>query len=292
MTNELELLALLIVAWSLVIYYTVWRLTPILPHNAIYALAASRQNAAAFHEMFGRGPPRIPAPTNRFRSRTTNNQNSARSADVKTQVLAALTALVAVAALGAPASAQNPAGANAVKYGVAVVDINYIFKNHAKFIAAMDGMKTDFQAVETDVKGKQQQIMQAQEQQKTFTPGSPEFKQLDEQIVRMTAGLQVDVTQKRKELVDREAKIYFDTYVEVTNTIKLYAEHKGIGMVLRFNGEEADPNNRESILRAINKAVHFQNSIDITPDVLAYLNRSAATADTRGGAGGAQAAPR
>jgi Skp family chaperone for outer membrane proteins len=212
---------------------------------------------------------------------------------VKTQVLAALTALMAVASLGAPVQAQaqgNPAGANAVKYGVAVVDINYIFKNHAKFIASMDGMKTDFQAVETDVKGKQQQIMQAQEQQKTFAPGSPEFKQLDEQIVRMTAGLQVDVTQKRKELVDREAKIYYDTYVEVTNTIKLYAEHKGIGMVLRFNGEDADPNNRESILRAINKAVHFQNSIDITPDVLAYLNRSETAA--RPAAGGAQAAPR
>ena len=205
--------------------------------------------------------------------------------------MAALTALVAVAALGAPASAQNAAGANAVKYGVAVVDINYIFKNHQKFIASMEGMKTDFQAVETDVKGKQQQIIAAQEQQKTFTPGSPEFKQLDEQIVRMTAGLQVDVTQKRKELVDREAKIYFDTYVEVTNTIKLYAEHKGIGLVLRFNGEEADPNNRESILRAINKAVHFQNSVDITPDVLAYLNRGTETA-ARPAAGGAQAAPR
>jgi Skp family chaperone for outer membrane proteins len=185
----------------------------------------------------------------------------------------------------------NPAGANAVKYGVAVVDINYIFKNHQKFIAAMDAMKADFQAVETEVKGKQQQIVAAQERQKTFTPGSPEFKQLDEQIVRMTAGLQVDVTQKRKELVDREARIYFDTYVEVTQTIKLYAEHKGIGLVLRFNGEEADPNNRESILRSINKAVHFQNSVDITPDVLAYVNRPA-TADTRGGAGGAQAAPR
>ena len=207
---------------------------------------------------------------------------------MKTQVMAALAALVAVASLGAPASAQNPAGANAVKYGVAVVDINYIFKNHQKFIASMDAMKTDFQAVETDVKAKQQTIMQAQEQQKSFTPGSPEFKQLDEQIVRMTAGLQVDVTQKRKELVDREAKIYFDTYVEVTDTIKLYAEHKGIGLVLRFNGEDADQNNRESILRAINKAVHFQNSIDITPDVLAYLNRSVAQ---RPAAAGAAAAP-
>ncbi len=203
--------------------------------------------------------------------------------------MAALAALVAVAALGSPALAQNAAGANAQKYGVAVVDINYIFKNHQKFITAMDAMKTDFQAVEADVKGKQQKIMQAQEQQKTFTPGSPEFKQLDEQIVRMTAGLQVDVTQKRKELVDREAKIYFDTYVEVTDTIKLYAEHKGIGLVLRFNGEEADQNNRESILRSINKAVHFQNSIDITPDVLAYLNRSAVTQRP---AGGAAATPR
>jgi Skp family chaperone for outer membrane proteins len=210
---------------------------------------------------------------------------------VKTQVMAALTALVAGAFLSASAHAQgSAAGANAQKYGVAVVDINYVFKNHQKFIAAMDAMKTDFQGVETEVKGKQQQIMQAQEQQKTYTPGSPEFKQLDEQIVRMTAGLQVDVTQKRKELVDREAKIYYDTYVEVTETIKLYAEHKGIGLVLRFNGEEADPNNRESILRSINKAVHFQNSIDITPDVLAYVNRPATA--QRPAAGAAPAAPR
>ncbi len=210
---------------------------------------------------------------------------------MKTQVMAALAALVAVSALGVPVQAQaqgNPAGANAVKYGVAVIDINYIFKNHQKFIAAMEAMKTDFQAVETEVKGKQQQIVAAQERQKTFAPGSPEFKQLDEQIVRMTAGLQVDVTQKRKELVDREAKIYFDTYVEVTKTIALYAEHKGIGLVLRFNGEEADPNNRESILRSINKAVHFQNSVDITPDVLAYVNRPATAQNPAGG----QAAPR
>lgn len=206
---------------------------------------------------------------------------------MKTQVLAALAALVAVATLGAGASAQNPASANAQKYGVAVVDINYIFKNHQKFTAAMDAMKTDFQAVEQEVKGKQQQIVKAQEQQKSYTPGSAEFKQLDEQIVRMTAALQVDVTQKRKELVDREAKIYYETYVEVTDTIKLYAEHKGIGLVLRFNGEDADPNNRESILRSINKAVHFQNQVDITPDVLAYLNRSA-TAQRPAG----QAAPR
>lgn len=200
---------------------------------------------------------------------------------MKTQVLAALAALSAVAVLAAPASAQNAASANVKKYGVAVVDINRIFKSHAKFVAAMDAMKADFQAVEADVKGKQQQMVRAQEQRQTFTPGSAEFKQLDEQIVRMQATLQVEVTQKRKDLVEREAKVYYDTYVEVDNAIKLYAEHTGIGLVLRFNDEDADPNNRESILRAINKAVHYQNSIDITDDLLAYLNRTATAAAQR-----------
>ena len=67
---------------------------------------------------------------------------------MKTQVMAALAALVAVAALGSPALAQNAAGANAQKYGVAVVDINYIFKNHQKFITAMDALKLDQRAVD------------------------------------------------------------------------------------------------------------------------------------------------
>lgn len=192
---------------------------------------------------------------------------------MKTQVAAAVAALMTIALVSSPAQAQNPAGANAQKYGVAVIDINYIFKNHASFKASMDAMKTDFQAVEAEVKGKQQQIVKAQEQKKSYQPGSAEFKQLDEQLVKMQAALQVDVTQKRKGLVEREAKIYYDTYVQVDQAIKYYAERQGIGLVLRFNGENADPNNRESILRSINKAVHFQNKVDITPDVLALLNR-------------------
>lgn len=194
---------------------------------------------------------------------------------MKTQVAAAVAALISAAVLCGPASAQNAAGANAPKFGVAVVDINYIFKNHQKFKTSMESMKTDFQAVEAEVKGKQQQIVKAQEQKTSYQPGSAEFKQLDEQIVRMNAELQIDVKQKRTGLVEREAKIYFDTYTQVSQAINYYAERQNIGIVMRFNGEEADPANRESILRGINKAVHFQNKIDITPDVLALLNRTA-----------------
>lgn len=194
---------------------------------------------------------------------------------MKTQTAAAVAALMAVAVLCGPASAQHPDGANAPKFGIAVVDINYIFKNHQKFKAAMDGMKTDFQAVESQMKQKQQALVSLQEKKKGYKPGSPEFKQIDEQLVRANADLQVEVTGKRKELVEREAQIYYSTYREVSQAIKYYADRQNIGLVLRFNGEDADPANRESILRNINKAVHYQNKVDITPDVLSLLNRAA-----------------
>ncbi len=199
---------------------------------------------------------------------------------MKIQVTAAVVALSVVFATGT-AFAQSQASSNAKKYGVAVIDINYIFKNHQKFRDSMDGMKGNFQAVDTELKGQQQKIIAAEEQKQQFKPGTPDFKRLDEQVVKMKAGLQVEVTQKRKALVEQEAKIYYDTYVEVGEAIKYYAERQGIGLVLRFNGDDADPLNRESILRSINKAVHFQNRIDITPDVLSLLNRSGTQQATR-----------
>ncbi|MEQ8846415.1 OmpH family outer membrane protein [Botrimarina sp.] len=202
---------------------------------------------------------------------------------MKTQVSAALAALVA-AVVCPPASAQtqgasgaaaNPA-ANAQKFGVAVVDINFIFKNHPKFTSSMEEMKTEFQRIEGDVKGKQQQLMQMQEQKNTLSPGTPDYKRLDDQIVQMNANLQVEVTQKRKELVEKEAKIYYETYLEVQRVIEWYAQKQGLGVVLRFNGEETDPANRESIIRNINKAVQYQNQVDITGDIHTLLQRMAA----------------
>ena len=55
--------------------------------------------------------------------------------------------------------------------------------------------------------------------------------------------------------------------------VKYYAKRQNIGLVLRFNGEPVDPNRRDDVLREINKPVVVQDQIDITPDVLALINR-------------------
>jgi hypothetical protein len=77
----------------------------------------------------------------------------------------------------------------------------------------------------------------------------------------------------RKDFLEREAKVYYQTYLEVVDAVNTYAKRQNIGLVLRFNGEPVDPNRREDVLREINKPVVVQDQVDITPDVLMLLNR-------------------
>ena len=98
---------------------------------------------------------------------------TARSADVKMPLSfgtthhrsAALSVLALAMALSmtlpANAQAQNPAGANATKYNIAVVDISYVFKNHRRFKAAMEAMKKEMEGIEGELKGDREKIAQA-----------------------------------------------------------------------------------------------------------------------------------
>jgi Skp family chaperone for outer membrane proteins len=191
------------------------------------------------------------------------------------QVTAATAVLLGVVGSIASAQAQNPAGANATKHGVAVVDISYIFENHNRFRLSKEQMKKEIEAADGQVKGDRDKLAQMEEQRNTFNPGSPEYKQLDEELARSLAELNLKMGKLRKDFIEREAKVYYQTYLEVVDAVKYYAQRHDIGMVVRFNGARVDPNRREDVLREINKSVVFQNQVDITPDVLALLNRDA-----------------
>ena len=188
---------------------------------------------------------------------------------------AALVAAIATqSVLSATASAQNQAGANAPKFGIAVVDVGYIFKNHQRFRTTMDSMKKEMEGIESQLKAKRDAITQKEkEKNEQYNIGTPDYKRVDEEVARMKADFNVEMTQLRKDFLERESKVYYQTYLEVNDTVKYYAERQNIGLVLRFNGEAPDPNRRDAVLRDINKPIVYQNSIDITPDILQLLNR-------------------
>ncbi len=178
----------------------------------------------------------------------------------------------------AHAQGPNPAGANASKYSIAVVDISYIFKKHARFTATMESMKKEMEGIEADLKADREKIAQQEQQRNQFNVGSAEYKQLDEEIARKMAEFNLKMGKLRKDFLERESKVYYQTYLEVVDAVKYYAQRQNIGLVLRFNGEPVDPNRRDDVLREINKPVVVQDKIDITPDVIALLNRDAGAA--------------
>jgi len=201
-----------------------------------------------------------------------------------------------VASMNSQASAQAPSptpgpSANAPRYGYAVVDVTYIFKNYAKFSQQMEGMKTAMESADSQLKADRDTVASKEQMREQYNPGAPEFKQIDEEIARLKAEFQLKAGKIRRDFMEREAQVYYSTFMEVSNAVQYYAQQHNIGMVLRFNGDSIDPNNREDILRAINKPVVFQNNVDITPDVLALLNRGGTPGNTPAApAGGLQTA--
>jgi Skp family chaperone for outer membrane proteins len=197
-------------------------------------------------------------------------------------------------AAGAPAGAL-PGGPNRMAptqigvNGIAVVDIAYIFKKHNRFDQEMKALKGRVEAAETDLKRmgdeikKKQDQLKAYDQQKTFAPGSPEYKRLEEQILKDTGDFNLKRSLQGKEFMEQEGKLYFKVSLEIDDAVKLIATRNNIALVLKFNGDDVDANDRNDILRNINKPiVYFDKNMDITPFVLQELNRSAPVAGPGG----------
>ncbi len=198
--------------------------------------------------------------------------------------LATLVAVVTLALLPnrQQTSAQQPGGQAPT---VATVDIAYIFKNHLGFKAQIEQMKRDAEAAEDTLKKEQALLKQMVEKLKEFKPGTPDFKKLEEDITQRQANAQVSVSLQKKEFMERETKIHSTIYREIEDAVKYYADRTGIQLVLQFNGDPLDVNNRQSVAMNLNKLVVYQRGIDITPIILESLNRS------RGAATGAPGVP-
>jgi Skp family chaperone for outer membrane proteins len=196
-------------------------------------------------------------------------------------IVAGLSVVAALAQVHQPEGPVS-AGAHASRYGTAVVDISYIFKHHHRFKAKMDAMKKDVEATENALRQQRQAIAKLQEKLEQLKAGTADYKALDDRIAEEKAEFNLKASKQRKEFLDREAKTYYQTYLEVSDAVKYYAQRHNIGLVVRFNGDPIDPNRREDVLRAINRPVIYQNGIDITPHILQDLNRTDMATGTRG----------
>lgn len=216
----------------------------------------------------------------------------------KSRVFAAVAATVLAAGLlvsearsqgnaGQPmmASAAAPAAAPMTAGPVALLDVSRIFKQHARFNGMMEEMKAHVQQVEAWVKTEREAMRVQAEQMKDLQPGSQQYKDTEVALAKRQSDVQIQMQVQRKELMQREAKIYFNVYSEVQQEVEAVAAARGFVIVLRYNGDQVDVEQPDDVLRDINKSViWFNRGADITDEVLARIaSRSQQSGDTATG---------
>lgn len=196
--------------------------------------------------------------------------------------------LCTAVAIGAAA----PVVAKAEGHQVAVVDVAYIFKNHAAIKAQVAEVEAELKAFDQELTGKREELKNAAAELKTFKVGSPEYAQAEERVAGMESRLRLDMARKRKEISDAEAKIYFDNYQRIAAGVKYLANHYKINLVLRYNSEEMDLEQGESVIRGVMKSiVYHDESLDMTKGVMQYLDQTMKTAVATGQRPATAAAP-
>ena len=188
-----------------------------------------------------------------------------------------------VLGFGFCASAQSPLVSAKVvpaasNSAVGVVDIAQVFRQHAGFKQQTEAIQQEIVTFDREVSEQRKVIAQQNAKQKSVPVGSPEYRQLDEEIARRASRLQLTQDLKKKELRDREATLYFETYREVQREIARLADQYRLSLVLRFDGQPIDEHNPASVMAGINRPVLYQRNLDLTPFVVSAVNKSTAAA--------------
>jgi Skp family chaperone for outer membrane proteins len=216
---------------------------------------------------------------------------------VKFSLFAATVAAAVIGVCSLVGPSQAPAQGQAGRpsgHNIAVVDVSIIFKKHARFQQMIEKFKTDVQAAEGKLKTEFEQIKALQEQLKGITPGTPDYKQMEQRIAHSGADWQIKQQTQKKDLMEYEGRIYYQVYRELDDSVKRFAQANNIALVLRYASDPVDnPGDRNEIVRGINKSVVYVDpTLDITDWILKDLNRSAAAGAGNTGVGGVGVAPR
>jgi len=198
---------------------------------------------------------------------------------------ALLVGLLSVLAAGNAAEAQqDPApsqdaettSAPAPPPPVAFVDLAYFFAHCEPFHEAMAEIKVEVECANGVVNAENEALKAMQQQLAGLGAGTPEYVELEAKITRRTAELGASVQTQKAAFVRREAKVYWDTYQQLTREVEAYAREHRLVMVVRIN--EAPPSlvKPEEILKQINRElIWYDPQRDITRLILQRMTERA-----------------
>jgi len=155
---------------------------------------------------------------------------------------------------------------------VAVVDVGLIFKNHPTFSKELESLKSEADSFKQETQQLQTKLMDKANVLKNYQPDSPEFRQAETELAQESAALEVQQRSKLRNLMEREAKLHYDTYLQIKGAVATYCEQRSIQLVIRHDSQPMDPEQPTTIMQKVNsKIVYHRANNEITQDIVAMI---------------------
>ena len=182
--------------------------------------------------------------------------------------------IAAVVALGASVVSAQETGR------VAILDVAKVFKDNTSFGDKMAALKADAERLKGQVTAEQDRIKVEVMKLRDLKPG-PERNKREADLEQQHTHLRTTTRQAESELLSQEARVYFDTYREMQAVVEAIAQANGLSLVLRFDSEDIDSHNQQSVKKGLNRAVVFHRQLDLTKLVSQQLNARMAAAPAK-----------
>lgn len=175
----------------------------------------------------------------------------------------AVTALTVLAAMPNLAAAQTQ---------LCLVDVSKVFKANATFNEQMALLKTEADQLQAQVQDAQQELVRRTEELRKLDAASDEYKTAESELAQLTAKWEVDRRAKLRELMTRESKLHFETYLQINQVIGQYCEQNNVPIVIRFSSEPMSIDDPESIMQGFNNSVvYYSPRYDITNQIIQHM---------------------
>jgi len=185
------------------------------------------------------------------------------------QLLASLTAICFTVLSSDIVQAQQPRTGTTV----AVVDIAVVMENNTKFKSMLDSIQVEINQFDVTLEAARKQVTSMVEELRSYNPGTTAYSQLEEDIAKIQADVQLQMQIKRKNVLQKEAKVFHECYTEVQKTIATFCERNGISLVLNYDSKAINPQSRESVLKGVNRDIVYQRSLNITKYIVDAVNK-------------------
>lgn len=160
---------------------------------------------------------------------------------------------------------------------VAIVDLSRVFEQYGWFQSQHAALKEELDQALQQQSARQEQLIKMGDELKRYEPNSIPYKNFESQWMQDKAQFSAASQLQKKEFIEREARLYFDAYRQVSAAVEQIARNRQLALVLRYNGRPLENANPREVMEQINRAVLYHHPhIDITPAVLQLLNQQTA----------------